>query len=163
MKNTASKILLLVFIILLNAGCDQYTKKIAQENLENIPGSSYLGDTFRLIYSENTGAFLSLGASLEGGARTIALNVLPLFLLIGMTFYTLLSKELPFVQRIAFAFILGGGISNIYDRLMYGHVVDFLNMGIGSLRTGIFNLADVSIMFGVGLFLVASFWGGKSD
>ena len=55
-------------------------------------------------------------------------------------------------QIIAYSFILGGGVSNIYDRLLYGSVVDFMNMGIGTLRTGIFNFADVSIM--IGLFMI---------
>jgi signal peptidase II len=52
--------------------------------------------------------------------------------------------------------VIGGGMSNFIDRLLYGgYVVDFLNVGIGSVRTGIFNVADVFIVTGV-LLLVFS-------
>jgi len=50
--------------------------------------------------------------------------------------------------------IIGGGLGNLFDRLLYDfHVVDFINFGIGSLRTGILNVADMSVTFGV-FFLV---------
>lgn len=55
-------------------------------------------------------------------------------------------------------------MSNLVDRLLYhGHVVDFLNMGIGSLRTGVFNLADVCIMAGAMIFAVTASMGKKSN
>jgi signal peptidase II len=51
--------------------------------------------------------------------------------------------------------IVGGGFSNLVDRIFNrGIVVDFMNMGVGGLRTGIFNVADVAIMAGVGLLLL---------
>ena len=57
----------------------------------------------------------------------------------------------------AFALIAGGGLGNLYDRLTNtGRVVDFLMVGMGSLRTGIFNVADLAITFGVGLFVLAA-------
>ena len=50
------------------------------------------------------------------------------------------------LTTIAFALILGGGLSNMWDRILHsGFVVDFMNLGIGSLRTGIFNVADMAI------------------
>jgi len=55
-----------------------------------------------------------------------------------------------------FAFIAGGGISNIYDRMFNnGHVIDFMNAGIGPVRTGIFNVADMAITGGI---IVMLFW-----
>ena len=53
------------------------------------------------------------------------------------------------------ALVAAGSLSNFADRVAYGRVIDFLNVGIGGLRTGIFNVADVAIMVGVALFLVA--------
>jgi len=52
--------------------------------------------------------------------------------------------------------IVGGGLGNLIDRLFFGgKVTDFVSMGIGPLRTGIFNVADVAIMFGsLGMFLL---------
>ena len=67
------------------------------------------------------------------------------------------SSKLGRVDVVAIACILGGGLSNLVDRCVYdGRVFDFLNMGIGRLRTGIFNVADVGIMLGVALLLLSS-------
>ena len=53
--------------------------------------------------------------------------------------------------------MISGGFSNLYDRITnHGGVVDFMNMGVGSLRTGIFNVADMAIMAGVLLLVIYS-------
>jgi len=52
------------------------------------------------------------------------------------------------------ALMWGGGASNLIDRASRGHVVDFLNLGVGSLRTGIFNVADVAVLLGAVLIVV---------
>lgn len=138
--------------IAANIAFDQVTKQIALAQLRGVPPQRFLGDTFRLLFVENDGAFLSLGSNLPEGLRYALLTLLPIAILALLLFYTLRSRELDTWQIVAYSFILGGGISNIYDRLLYGKVVDFMNMGIGTLRTGIFNFADVSIM--IGLFML---------
>ena len=145
----------MLIIVFLNAGCDQVTKQVAAEEL--VPGTvqPLLGDFFRLSYAENKGAFLSWGAEWSEGFQAFLLHFLPVVMLVGLLGYTFFSKQLSHWQIIAFSFIIGGGVSNIYDRLLYGRVVDFMNMGIGELRTGIFNFADVSIM--IGLFILLPF------
>ncbi|HEX8522706.1 MAG TPA: signal peptidase II, partial [Tepidisphaeraceae bacterium] len=50
--------------------------------------------------------------------------------------------------------VAAGGVSNLADRIAHGSVIDFLNVGIGSLRTGIFNLADMAIMAGMAMLLL---------
>lgn len=124
---------------------------------------SCLGGFFRLSYVENKGAFLSLGAGLSEQLRYWALLILPLALLAGLLIYTLFSKNVNRWQAIAFGFIIGGGASNVWDRILYGQVADFMNMGIGSLRTGIFNFADVSIMVGLGIMLPMIFKKQEKD
>jgi signal peptidase II len=57
---------------------------------------------------------------------------------------------------LGFSFVIGGGIGNIYDRLVYGTVTDFLHIDFGIFQTGIFNLADVSILTGVFIVLANS-------
>ena len=153
MKINGRRMALVVAIVLINVGCDQVSKQLAREQLLSAGQISYLGDFFRLSYVENKGAFLSLGAGLSDQLRYWALLILPLGLLLGLLLYTLFSKSVNRWQAIAFSFIIGGGISNVYDRILYGQVVDFMNMGVGSLRTGIFNFADVSIMVGLGIML----------
>lgn len=155
MKINAKRILGVLIIVALNIGLDQISKAIARAELMGRPPRSFLGDLFRLGYVENRGAFLSIGAGLSDQLRYWALTVVPVFILSGLLLYTLFSRQLTRWQTLAFSFILGGGISNVYDRLLFGQVVDFMNLGIGSLRTGIFNFADVSIM--VGLFMMLPF------
>ncbi len=158
MKSKYGHIAIILFIILLNVGCDQATKQMAQRNLEYGKTHSYMSDTFRLLYVENKGAFLSMGEDLPEFMHLLLLKVFPFIMLGILFFYTLFSKNLERGQAIAFAFIIGGGMSNLYDRLLNsGSVVDFMNLGIGNLRTGIFNFADVSIMLGMGLFIFFSF------
>jgi len=153
----AHRIGLVALILGLSVGCDQATKRIAMNALKPTAGYTYLGDTFRLQYAENRGAFLSLGASLPEDARFVMLTVSVGLLLIGLLGYSLWSNKLTPVQVSGYALIVGGGLSNWVDRaLHHGSVVDFMNMGIGPLRTGVFNVADLAIMGGIGVLLVAS-------
>lgn len=147
------RIALVLIITAANLLLDQATKALARQYLLDAESQSYLWDFFRLSYVENRGAFLSLGAGLSGQLRYWSLKVLPVLLLIGLLAYTLFGKGMNRRQLIAFSCILGGGISNIYDRLLYNQVVDFMNMGFPGLRTGIFNFADVSIMLGLAIML----------
>jgi signal peptidase II len=58
------------------------------------------------------------------------------------------------VQIVSLSLICGGGFGNLIDRLRYdGYVMDFLNIGIGPIRTGIFNVADVALMAGIALLV----------
>ena len=136
-------------ILLVNATCivcDQATKLIAKQYLQ--PGAifSFAGDMFRLQYAENTGAFLSLGSSLPESWRHITFTVLVGIFLAALLLYTIFSGTLPPSQFFCLSLLCGGGLSNLIDRIVYdGSVVDFLNVGIGPLRTGIFNVADMAI------------------
>lgn len=152
-KLERQRIIWVLVIIVANILLDQLTKYLAFHHLAGQGSFSYLGDTFKLLYVENKGAFLSLGAGQSEVVRHWALKIMPVILLLGLLIYTFFSDQLSRLQYIAFSFILGGGISNVYDRLLYNQVGDFMNMGIGSLRTGIFNFADVSIMLGLGIMI----------
>jgi len=147
------RIALVLVIVAANVLLDQATKAWARQYLLDAGRQSYLWDFFRLSYVENRGAFLSLGAGLSGQLRYWALKILPVLLLLGLLAYTLFGKGMNRWQLVAFSCILGGGVSNIYDRLLYNQVVDFMNMGFPGLRTGIFNFADVSIMLGLAIIL----------
>ena len=62
---------------------------------------------------------------------------------------------------VGLSLFVAGGASNWIDRVIRGSVVDFINVGIGPLRTGIFNVADVAIMLGAGVLLFAELRRGK--
>lgn len=143
----------LVFgLMAVSIGIDRWTKVLAIQHLQGRPIRNVAGEFLQLVYVENTGAFLSFGAGLPDTLRFIMLTILPSLLLIGLLLYTLFSRMLNTWQIIAFSFICGGGMSNLYDRILEGKVVDFAIMSIGPLRTGVFNTADVCIM--IGLFMM---------
>lgn len=140
---------------LLATVLDRLTKIWAVNTLKEQPMQSYLNDMFRFVYAENTGAFLSLGSGMNDNLRYWVLAIVPVAVLLYIFFHVLTAKNMHVVQQASFGFILGGGLSNIFDRILEGRVVDFMNMGIGTLRTGIFNVADMSIM--LGLFMMVPF------
>jgi len=152
------KFYLIALILLTSIGCDQVSKNIAKSSLENSLPMSYLGETFRLQYAENTGAFLGLGSGLSKTTRFLLFTFLSGGLLIALFFYTIKNRDLRRKHIFALSLILGGGASNMIDRIFNdGKVIDFMNMGIGSLRTGIFNMADVLIMVGMAFILLFNF------
>jgi signal peptidase II len=100
---------------------------------------------------ENTGAALSLGDDLPRNVSFWLLSVVPLMLLLGLFIYVIMHLgSFRFLKLLSFSMIIAGGLGNIIDRLLYDrHVTDFMNMGISSLRTGIFNVADIYVTAGV--------------
>lgn len=148
-----SKRLILIFIVLISCvGCDQATKSIAVSNLPAMKTFSYIGDTLRLQLSYNRGAFLSMGHSLPDFLRHSIFTVGTGLILFGALLFALLSKPGTFSLILALSLFIAGGVGNLIDRILHdGTVVDFLNVGIGPLRTGIFNVADVAIMGGAAL------------
>jgi signal peptidase II len=145
MKRTIS-----IFLILFGCvGCDQATKFLADRNLPRAETFHYLSDTLRLQYTENSGAFLSMGAHIPQEWRTLLLILMVGAFLAGLLIYLLGTKHADAPTTAALSFVLGGGIGNLIDRLArHGRVIDFLNVGIGPVRTGIFNVADMAITFG---------------
>jgi signal peptidase II len=148
------RILILFLILLAIIVCDRITKNIAKQNLPQHEIIRLFHDTVRLQYAENTGAFLSLGSRISEPARYIIFTLLVGIFLGSLFIYILISKQLTRLQIAAMSIVLGGGCGNLIDRIANeGRVFDFMNVGIGPLRTGIFNVADMSITFGVLWFL----------
>ncbi len=164
------RLLPVMFAALLGCvGCDQVTKQVAIRWLRDKPTTSYLADTFRLTYIENRGAFLGLGSDWPDWGRYLAFSIVSLALVVGSLVFTFnqvraLRPADALTTRSAPAWgamlLAAGGVGNLIDRFTRdGAVVDFMNMGIGSLRTGIFNVADVQIMVGVGMIVL---WHNQS-
>jgi signal peptidase II len=154
------KAIIITLILFSCVGCDQVTKAIARNNLSTAQPIYLMGDLFRFQYMENTGAFLGLGAELPDAVRFWALIVFVGIVLIGMLGFVWTSQEMSLMGIIGALLIIGGGFGNLLDRLLRdGAVVDFMNIGIGKVRTGVFNLADLAIMIGLGMMLV---WGAFS-
>ena len=151
-----ARVIFFIFCCVASIGCDRVTKNLAKEHLMGKEQLSYFHDTFRLIYVENTGAALSLGDELPPAASFWLLSILPLAVLLLLLVYVYRNLEkMPVMRVFSLAMIFSGGIGNIIDRILYDrHVTDFMNIGFGDIRTGIFNVADVCVSAGViGLLL----------
>jgi signal peptidase II len=154
-KLFASGAIILICIVL-----DQLVKLLAEHALKGRAGLSYLGDTVRFEYAENTGAFLSLGAQLDQGARTI-LFVLGVMVIIGFCVVWLVKSAHTWLTIISLAAVISGGIGNLIDRVWRGYVIDFIYMGIGLLHTGVFNVADIAITGGLLVMLYDQYLNDK--
>ena len=148
-----------LFIILFLAICagligfDQWTKVLAERFLAGRGTVRVIGDLAVLVFAQNTGAFLSLGAGLNEPMRVIGLIVLPsLLLAVAVAYFCFWQKTT--IRNLALASLLAsGGFGNIIDRIFKKQVTDFLNFGIGPVRTGVMNVADLYILALV-IFLV---------
>ena len=145
-----SKRLMLIVIVLISCvGCDQVTKSIAVSTLPDMTIFSYFGDTLRFQLTYNRGAFLGMGSSFPAAFQYIIFTVGISLLLLGSFGYALFSKPGRFPVILGVSLFFAGGFGNLIDRVLRnGSVVDFINIGVGPLRTGIFNVADIAIMGG---------------
>jgi signal peptidase II len=153
--NRLTRLGLLLAVLVSCVGCDQVTKSIAARELAELPRQSFLGDTVRLEFALNPGAFLGMGGDLSSGARFWGLTVINGALLAILACVLITRWDMAPGNFAAWALILAGGIGNLIDRVsQQGLVTDFLNVGIGPFRTGIFNVADLAVTAGFALFVV---------
>jgi len=144
-------------MLVVCTGCDQISKVVAQQNLSSAQPISLLFDIIRIQYMENHGATLGLGANLPENVRFGIFVVLIGLVLCAAFGYLMLSPDLNRGQIVGLALVISGGLGNLLDRLLnHGAAIDFLNLGIGSLRTGVFNLADVVVYAGMVAFVLFS-------
>ena len=149
---------ILIFLLLTaNISCDQISKNLVREKMFYQEEIAVVSSYLKLIKVENTGAFLSLGNTIPQPFKSILLSFLPLLFLVIASVYVLTKKTLSLSRVVAISFVIGGGVGNIYDRLVHGSVTDFLHIDLGIVQTGIFNMADVSIMVGMVMLLIESF------
>src|SRR6185369_5026842 len=139
MTRISVRVVLLVAIASTIA-CDRATKHIAATMLAGTPNRSFLADTVRLEYAENAGAFLSLGADWPCWLRTTLFGVGNAVLLLAVTVIAM-RRRWSRPALVWLALCVAGGASNLLDRVAFGRVIDFINVGLGSVRTGIFNVA----------------------
>jgi signal peptidase II len=135
-------------ILIITIILDQISKIIARDLLHGGKEFIYLNQMIVFKHTENTGAFLSLGANLPEMYRIAIFVILVLVGLCYMLISTIKDQKLSMAETICISLIIGGGYGNLIDRVFRGSVTDFVNLGIGHLRTGIFNVADVAVTTG---------------
>ena len=152
-RNTSITILIVVSILL-----DQLSKILIRNNVEQYSDIKLIGEYFILTNVENSGAFLGMGSDFSPIMKSIFLVILPIVILTCIIIYVYRDKEIDKISLIGFSIIIGGGIGNIFDRIIYGSVTDFLFIDLGGIfKTGIFNIADLAVTTGMILILLMSF------
>jgi signal peptidase II len=147
----AKKVLRIMFIILIiisDISCDQISKSIVRQKLENNTHINVISKYVILTRVENTGAFLGLGDSVSRLIYKLLMIILPLIVLAYALFYIINRDNLPALLIIGISFLIGGGLGNIYDRILYGSVTDFLYFDFVLFHTGVVNMADISVTMG---------------
>jgi signal peptidase II len=147
-SNVARRALILAVALVGLVGIDQAAKKAVEAYLPWGDMVEVVGDTFILTRADNRGAFLSLGAELDEPAHTAFIIALPLALTLVCGIWGVFGKN----GRLAFAGLLlvcAGGAGNLFDRIVRGSVIDFMQFDLGFIRTGVLNIADLYITVGV--------------
>ena len=148
----AYKNLFIILILISIISCDQISKNIVREKIEYNTQINVISHYMILMKVENKGAFLGIGDTIPQPISILLMIAIPL-ILIGYALYYLLKKNNTFnLFSIGLCFIIGGGIGNIYDRILYGSVTDFLYFDFVLFHTGIVNLADISVT--IGFFII---------
>jgi signal peptidase II len=155
------RLALILLVMFGNIGCDQVSKNIIRTHVTPHETIAVLGNHLTVTNVENSGAMMSIGDSLPVTTKNILLSALPLLILALTFIYTLRKKNLPNPILWGLCFIMGGGVGNLFDRIMYGSVTDFLHIEIGIFQTAVFNMADVSIVVGTLLILFHTFFRRK--
>jgi signal peptidase II len=143
----SSRILAVAAVVVSTIGCDRLTKEVAARHLAGRPRLSMVKDAIRLEYVENRGGFLSLGADFPAALRMAVFGLGPAILLAVLGTWVC-RRVAAGGWALGPALLWAGGVANLGDRIFRGSVIDFLNLGVGPLRTGIFNFADVAILTG---------------
>ncbi len=153
----------IILLVIVNIAADQISKFWVRATVEPYSSSPIIGDYLTLRNVENEGAFLGMGGDLNPTLKLILLLIIPAAVLLYVLYYLFKEKQMDKLALIGFCCVVGGGIANVFDRFVYGKVTDFLFIDLGFVRTGIFNIADLSVTTGMILILWSSLKQRKKD
>jgi signal peptidase II len=143
---------LIVILVIMNTGCDQISKDIVRQKMEYNTHINVIGKYLILTKVENTGAFLGLGDSIPRPIYKLFMILLPLIVIGYGLYYLMKRNNVPKLLMVGVSFAIGGGLGNIYDRILFGSVTDFLYFDFVLFHTGIVNMADISVT--IGFFMI---------
>ncbi len=152
-KNNYKKFIILICISFVVIGIDQLTKTYIHTQMQLHESKIIVENFFNFTYVRNFGAAFGFLAQLPLVFRDLFFLSMPP-LACGLITYILLTlKNQQTEQMVALSFIFGGALGNYIDRLHYRYVVDFLDFHINKYSWPAFNVADMAIVFGVGLLI----------
>ncbi len=151
-KNLGTIHLWSFFILSLILISDQISKYLIRLFISPYKTLNIIPGLFDIIFIMNKGGAFGIFANKSHGLRE--------FIFISLSFFTIVALVIIYIKsrqerliRLGIAFLTGGAIGNLIDRLRWGMVVDFLDFYIGRLHWPAFNIADMAICIGLGLIL----------
>jgi len=151
-------------IVGLTIVLDQAVKVIARAQLAPHDTVRYLWGLVHLQLGENPGSFLGLGSALPLSVRLPIFGLLGVLLLGATAHFVWRASRMSGIEMVGTALILGGGLSNLLDRLYQGGVVtDYVILGTPRLHTGVFNAADLALVVGMGMVALGMLAGDLSQ
>ena len=156
------RILLIILIIISNVSCDQISKNIVRRKIESNTQINVLSNYVILTKVENTGAFLSLGDSIPRPLYKLFMILLPLIAIGYGFFYLIKTDTLSTAMIVGISSLIGGGLGNVIDRILYGSVTDFLYFDFVLFHTGVVNMADISVSIGF-LIILYGFYVNRRE
>jgi signal peptidase II len=130
-------------------GLDRWTKALIQKRFSLNESISVIDGFFNITYVRNTGVAFGIFDPLSLPAKSVLLSVFTAFAVVVVITYSVRTPLRNRLLQIALALILGGAVGNLYDRLAYGYVIDFLEFYVGAYHWPSFNIADSAISIGV--------------
>ena len=144
------KTLILIGIILSGVGIDQLTKILVSSNMSLYESFAVIPKVFNITYIQNRGAAFGMLSE----HRWVFL-IISTVAIAAIIFYMLKYKPKSKLERIAIAFMAGGGIGNMFDRIILGYVIDFIDFyAFPKVWSYIFNVADSFVCIGAGLLIL---------
>jgi len=156
------RILLIILIIISNVSCDQISKNIVRRKIESNTQINVLSNYVILTKVENTGAFLGLGDSIPRPVYKLFMILLPLIAIGYGFFYLIKTDTLSTAMIVGISSLIGGGLGNVIDRILYGSVTDFLYFDFVLFHTGVVNMADISVSIGF-LIILYGFYVNRRE
>jgi signal peptidase II len=152
-QNLKSKILMVVIAVAVFVA-DQMTKSLAERRIPDRAVIPVVRGFFNLTNTKNSGAVFGMFSEVSAWWKTPLLIVISAALLIVVVTLVIRTKNLRWETSVGLSLILGGALSNLFDRVRAGMVEDFLDFYIRSYHWATFNLADSAIVVGTGLIVV---------
>lgn len=146
------KNLIILSIIIFTFFLDLITKNYALSSLI-INHSISINNFLNFTLAFNHGAAFSFLSDAGGWQRWFFI-IFSLIVILIITYILVKEKNSKYI---AFSFVIGGAIGNLYDRILYGYVIDFIEFHYNSFYWPIFNIADIAISIGIILLLYSMF------
>ena len=147
----------LLWPFMLTLVLDQATKQITRMTMTIGQSVEVIGNFVRLTFVENRG--MAFGIQIGNGAVFTLLSIVAS---IGIGIYLYFQRHEGRGVTVSLSLILGGAIGNLIDRILFGRVVDFVDIGIGTTRWPVFNVADSAVVIGMAVLIVTTYLSERS-